>query len=103
MEAEALVFVVDDDASLLPLDDLRSGALPSPERGKRQTLEEHERALILATLHETKWVLAGPKRAAVRLGLNRSTLAYRMKKLGIIRPWQEGGASGEAPRRVLIG
>ena len=75
----------------VPLDDLRSGALPSPEPGQRQTLEETDRALILATLKETKWVLAGPKGAAVRLGLNRSTLAFRMKKLGIVRPWQEGG------------
>ena len=75
----------------VPLDDLRSGALPSPEPGQRQTLEEADRALILATLKETKWVLAGPKGAAVRLGLNRSTLAFRMNKLGIVRPWQEGG------------
>jgi formate hydrogenlyase transcriptional activator len=87
----------------VPLDDLRSGALPSPEPGQRQTLEESDRALILATLKETQWVLAGPKGAAVRLGLNRSTLAFRMKKLGIVRPWQAGVASGEAPRCVPIG
>ena len=72
----------------VPLDDLRPGALPSSEQGQRQTLEESDRALILSTLKETKWVLAGPKGAAVRLGLNRSTLAFRMKKLGIVRPWQ---------------
>src|SRR5262249_23564257 len=72
----------------VPLDDLRSGALPSPEQGQLQTLEESDRTLILATLKETKWVLAGPKGAAVRLGLNRSTLAFRMKKLGLVRPWQ---------------
>ena len=46
------------------------------------------RALILATLNEIQWVLAGPKGAAIRLGLNRSTLAFRMKKLGIVRSWQ---------------
>src|SRR5262249_53748461 len=78
----------------VPLDGLRSGALPSPEPGARQTLEESDRALILATLQETQWVLAGPKGAAVRLGLNRSTLAFRMKKLGIVRPWQQGGDGG---------
>ena len=87
----------------VPLDDLRSGALPSPEPGQLQTLEESDRALILATLKETKWVLGGPKGAAVRLGLNRSTLAFRMKKLGIVRPWQVGEAAGEAPRRVFMG
>jgi transcriptional regulator with GAF, ATPase, and Fis domain len=77
--------------------------IPSHESRKPQTLEENERALILATLKETKWVLAGSKGAAVRLGLNRSTLAFRMKKLGIVRPWQAGAAAGEAPWRVLMG
>jgi formate hydrogenlyase transcriptional activator len=72
----------------VPLEELRPGALPSPESGQLQTLEASERALILATLKETQWVLAGPKGAAVRLGMNRSTLAFRMKKLGIVRPWQ---------------
>ena len=66
-------------------------------------LAESERALILATLQETKWLLAGPKGAAVRLGLRRSTLAYRMKKLGIVPPWQAGVAAGEAPWRVRMG
>jgi formate hydrogenlyase transcriptional activator len=87
----------------VPPDDLRPGALPNQESGKLQTLEESERALILATLQETKWVLAGSKGAAVRLGLNRSTLAFRMKKLGIVRPWQAGEAAGEAPWRVRMG
>ena len=47
-------------------------------------------AQILATLKRTKWVVSGPNGAAVRLGLNRSTLQFRMRKLGIARP---GGAS----------
>src|SRR5438034_244353 len=87
---ERAVIVSPGPVLQVPLDDLRSGALPSPEPGQRQTLEESERALILATLQKTQWVLAGPKGAAVRLGLNRSTLAFRMKKLGIVRPWQVG-------------
>ena len=52
---------------------------------RQQTLEEVERAQILATLKQTKWILSGPKGAAIRLGLNRSTLQFRMKKLGIAR------------------
>ena len=100
---ERAVIVSPGPVLQVPLDDLRSGALPSPEPGQRQTLEESERTLILATLQKTQWVLAGPKGAAVRLGLNRSTLAFRMKKLGIVRPWQAGEAAGEAPRRVLMG
>jgi formate hydrogenlyase transcriptional activator len=55
----------------------------SPDR--LQTLEEVERNHILATLRETRWILSGPGGAAVRLGLNRSTLYFRMKKLGIAR------------------
>jgi formate hydrogenlyase transcriptional activator len=54
---------------------------PDSER----TLEEAERAHILAILNETRWVLAGPRGAAERLGMNRSTLQFRMRKLGIER------------------
>ncbi len=50
------------------------------------TLEEAERSHILATLKETQWILSGPRGAAQRLGINRSTLQFRMKKLGIERP-----------------
>jgi formate hydrogenlyase transcriptional activator len=50
------------------------------------TLEEAERTHILAILKETRWVLSGPRGAAMRLGINRSTLQFRMKKLGIERP-----------------
>jgi formate hydrogenlyase transcriptional activator len=52
----------------------------------QQTLQEVERAQILATLKETGWILSGPRGAACRLGINRSTLQFRMKKLGIERP-----------------
>jgi formate hydrogenlyase transcriptional activator len=52
----------------------------------RQTLAEAERAHILAVLKESQWVLSGPRGAARRLGMNRSTLQFRMRKLGIARP-----------------
>jgi formate hydrogenlyase transcriptional activator len=58
-----------------------------------QTLEEAERAHILATLNETRWILSGPRGAAQRLGLHRSTLQFRMKKLGIERPALASGAT----------
>ena len=48
-------------------------------------LEETERLRILRALEETKWVVAGPHGAAVRLGMKRSTLQFRMQKLGISR------------------
>jgi transcriptional regulator with GAF, ATPase, and Fis domain len=49
------------------------------------TLEEAERDHIRKTLEYTKWVVAGPNGAAARLGMKRSTLYFRMQKLGISR------------------
>jgi formate hydrogenlyase transcriptional activator len=49
------------------------------------TLEEAERDHIRKTLEYTKWVVAGPNGAAARLGVKRSTLYFRMQKLGISR------------------
>jgi formate hydrogenlyase transcriptional activator len=51
-----------------------------------QTLEEAERGHIRRALERTGWVLAGPQGAAALLGMNRSTLWSRMKKLGIEAP-----------------
>ena len=70
----------------VPLRDLRSRIAPGHGNEKSQTLADVERAHIRSILQDTKWVLSGPKGAATRLGLNRSTLHFRMKKLGIVRP-----------------
>jgi len=48
-------------------------------------LEETERQQILQTLKQCNWVVAGPHGAAARLGMNRSTLQVRIRKLGISR------------------
>ncbi len=56
------------------------GTAPAP-----RTLAEAERTHILDALTHTNWVLAGPSGAATRLGMKRSTLQHRMKKLGIRR------------------
>jgi formate hydrogenlyase transcriptional activator len=50
------------------------------------SLADAERLHILATLKKTGWVVSGRRGAAARLGINRSTLQFRMKKLGIERP-----------------
>ncbi len=50
------------------------------------TLEEAERDAILKALEKTAWVVGGSKGAAQLLGLPRTTLNHRMKKLGIERP-----------------
>jgi formate hydrogenlyase transcriptional activator len=70
----------------VPLEELQERVAPGRVNGTHRTLEEAERAHILATVKETKWVLSGPRGAATRLGMNRSTLQFRMKKLGIVRP-----------------
>jgi formate hydrogenlyase transcriptional activator len=49
------------------------------------TLEDAEREHIRKTLEHTRWVVAGPNGAAARLGIKRSTLYFRMQKLGISR------------------
>jgi len=50
------------------------------------TLRDSERALILHTLEAVGWVIGGPKGAAAKLGLKRTTLICKMQKLGIFRP-----------------
>jgi formate hydrogenlyase transcriptional activator len=50
------------------------------------TLRESERSLIVNTLESVGWMIGGPQGAAKRLGLNRSTLINKMKRLGISRP-----------------
>jgi formate hydrogenlyase transcriptional activator len=51
-------------------------------------LEQVERELILKALCECNWVVGGNHGAAARLRLNRTGLAYKMKRFGISRPTQ---------------
>jgi formate hydrogenlyase transcriptional activator len=69
----------------LALDELPRSrpAIGSPAR--LRTLEEVEREHILQVLRETNWLLGGPRGAAAQLGLKRTTLLYRMEKLGLPR------------------
>jgi formate hydrogenlyase transcriptional activator len=64
------------------------------------TLVAMERAHIAETLRRTNWVVGGRAGAAAKLGLPRTTLISRMRKLGIFRenPWQSGlGSSAGLP------
>ncbi len=61
-------------------------ALTPAESVAPQTLEEVERKHILNVLEKTRWRLTGQGGAAERLGMKRTTLQWRMKKLGINRP-----------------
>jgi formate hydrogenlyase transcriptional activator len=49
------------------------------------TLRDRERDHIIEILRQTRGVLSGVKGAATRLGLKRTTLQYKMQKLGISR------------------
>jgi len=52
----------------------------------QKTLEEVERAHIVQVLEQTNWKVSGQNGAAEILGLNRSTLRARIRKLGILQP-----------------
>src|SRR5262249_40103828 len=62
----------------------------SPKQG---TLTDSTLAAILQALQATNWVIGGPRGAAARLGLKRTTLIAKMKKLGISRPGPISNAS----------
>ena len=62
-----------------------TGTQPVTVSTAATTLRESERSLILQTLAEVRWVIGGPKGAAAKLGLKRTTLIHKMQKLGICR------------------
>ena len=67
----------------VPLGDLQLPVARSEPSEEAVTLADAEREHIVNTLRETDWVVGGPKGAAARLGMKRSTLQSKMKRLGI--------------------
>jgi transcriptional regulator with GAF, ATPase, and Fis domain len=97
----------------------RDGVLPNPLHKKQtelmtpsvhrtgtfqssMTLEDSDRGLIVETLEQAGWIVGGPRGAAAKLGLKRTTLLAKMRRLGIFRPiLQEGiDGSGIAPETI---
>jgi formate hydrogenlyase transcriptional activator len=88
----------------------RDGVLPNPLH-KRQTelmipslhrtrifhssmtLEDSANALIVETLEQAHWIVGGPRGAAAKLGLKRTTLLAKMRRMGISRPIDQEGTS----------
>ena len=70
----------------IPLTELKRATRSANPTNGATTLEAVERDHILRVLSETSWVIGGPGGAAARLGMNRTTLNHRMRKLGISRP-----------------
>jgi len=56
--------------------------------------KDSDRALIVETLEQAGWIVGGPRGAAGKLGLKRTTLLAKMKRLGISRPIPEEGTTG---------
>ena len=61
---------------------VRTGGTP---KNPVASLDDVQRAHILGVLEATDWVVGGPRGAAAKLGMKRSTLNYRLEKLGILR------------------
>jgi formate hydrogenlyase transcriptional activator len=80
---ERSVIVTSGDVLQPPLASLTSAA--EVQSAGAVTLEDAERDHIRKALEQTRWVVAGPNGAAARLGIKRSTLYFRMQKLGISR------------------
>jgi transcriptional regulator with GAF, ATPase, and Fis domain len=80
--------------------------VPMPHRAQAfhpsKTLEDSDRALILETLAQTGWIVGGPRGAAAKLGLKRTTLLAKMRRMGILRPVDQEGidARGVAPETI---
>ncbi len=71
------------EGPLLEVPPLHNATTPNGKPPNDDDLAAVNRAHIMAVLEATGWVVAGPHGAAARLGVKRSTLNYRMKKLGI--------------------
>ena len=84
---ERAVILSPDTTLVLPLQDVQPRAPKTSSRSKSgATFKDAEREAILRALRESDGVIAGPKGAAARLGLRRTTLQSKMRKLGIQRP-----------------
>jgi formate hydrogenlyase transcriptional activator len=85
---ERAVILSKGPALQVPVADLQAAAPSAAPSTTTDSLRltDAEREHILRVLRDTQWVLGGPQGAATRLGMKRSTLHWKMKKLGISRP-----------------
>jgi formate hydrogenlyase transcriptional activator len=80
---------------------LSSNAQSSPSS---MNWEDSDRALVVETLEQTGWIVGGSRGAAAKLGLKRTTLLAKMRRLGISRPIAREGIDvlGQGPGDVQI-
>jgi formate hydrogenlyase transcriptional activator len=94
---ERAVILSDDGILRVPRLEPKRDIESSPFRAN--TLNQMERDYILEVLAETEWIIGGPRGAARRLGLPRTTLISKMKNLGI--PPRHSALRGAAARASL--
>jgi formate hydrogenlyase transcriptional activator len=84
---ERAVILSEGGTLVLPFQDLQAKTSKTSTSPKpAATLKDAERETIIRALRESGGVIAGPSGAAARLGLQRTTLQSKMRKLGIKRP-----------------
>jgi formate hydrogenlyase transcriptional activator len=81
---ERSVILSEGNALRVPLSELQVNR-SSPGKDADRTLDSAERQHVIHVLRDTNGVLSGPKGAARRLGLKRTTLQSKMQRLGITR------------------
>jgi transcriptional regulator with GAF, ATPase, and Fis domain len=86
--------VILSDGGVLPNPLLAAATQPISLSSAPATLIDSERALILRTLEAAGWVIGGPDGAAARLGVKRTSLIYKMQRLGISRPSLDSNLEG---------
>jgi formate hydrogenlyase transcriptional activator len=106
---ERSVILTNDRELRAPIAELTN---PETQDGVVRTLNDAHRALIIKTLRETDGVVGGPNGAAAKLGLKRTTLITKMRRLGVstgpVKPvrgvsesdWDESPESLAAPASV---
>src|SRR5271156_4786350 len=90
-----IIFITAHGDARMRIQGRREGAvIPRLHRARTlhssTTSEDSDRALIVETLEHVSWVVGGPRGAAAKLGLKRTTLLAKMRRLGISRPISEG-------------
>jgi len=78
--------VIRSDDGVLPNPLPIPHGITKPSVASPGTLQDHEAALISETIRAAGGMIGGPQGAAARLGLKRTTLVSKMKRLGIYRP-----------------
>jgi formate hydrogenlyase transcriptional activator len=81
---ERSVILSESNRLSAPLGELREELARQPSESEG-TLRDREREHIIEILRQTRGALSGPSGAAARLGLKRTTLQYKMQRLGISR------------------